>query len=69
MAKSLKLEIEDLEERIAPGIPVLITGLNSPQGTHTVTGPAAALGGTVNAFTHVVANGVMIANLDASFTC
>ena len=31
--KSLKLEIEDLEERIAPGV-VLTVGLNSPQGPH-----------------------------------
>ena len=69
MTKSLKLEIEDLEERIAPGI-VLTTGLNSPQGTNVVNGPAAATFGGVTAFTHVTVDGPGdIANLDVSFTC
>ncbi len=70
MMKSLKLEIEDLEERIAPGL-VLTTGLNSPQGTNTVNGPAAATGGAVTAFTQVISNvpGGDIANIDVSFTC
>ncbi len=65
---SLKLEIEDLEERIAPGL-VLTVGLNSPQGSHTVVGPDAAIGGAVTAFTHVTANGVMIDNIDVNFSC
>ena len=68
MAKSLKLEIEDLEERIAPGL-VLTVGLNSPEGSHTVNGPAAATGGAVNAFTHVTGAGVEIDNIDVSFVC
>ena len=70
MTKSLKLEIEDLEERIAPGL-VLTTGLNSPEGTHTVNGPAAATGGAVTAFTQVSANvpGGDIANLAVAFAC
>ena len=68
MTKSLTLEIEDLEERIAPGV-VLTVGLNSPQGSHTVVGPDAATGGAINAFTHVTNNGVMIDNIDVSFTC
>ena len=68
MAKSLKLEIEDLEERIAPGV-VLTVGLNSPQGSHTVVGPAAATGGAITAFTHVTQNGVMIDNIEVSFAC
>ena len=67
MTKSLKLEIEDLEERIAPGV-VLTVGLNSPQGSHTVVGPDAATGGAVTAFTNVSAN-TEIANIDVSFTC
>ena len=69
MAKSLKLEIEDLEERIAPGI-VLTTGLNSPQGTNVVNGPAAAAGGATIAFTHVTLDGPGdIANLEVSLAC
>ena len=68
MTKSLKLEIEDLEERIAPGL-VLTVGLNSPQGSHTVVGPAAATGGAINAFTHVTGAGVEIDNIEVDFTC
>ena len=68
MAKSIKLEIEDLEERIAPGL-VLTVGLNSPQGSHTVDGPAAATGGAVTAFTNVTNAGVVIDNIDVSFSC
>ena len=72
MTKSLKLEIEDLEERIAPGL-VLTTGLNSPDaiGVNTVNGPAAATAGAVTAFTQVVSHvpGGDIANLDVAFTC
>ncbi len=65
--KQLSLEIEELEERIAPGV-FLTVGLNSPQGSHTISGPAAATGGAVTAFTNVSAN-TMIANIDVSFTC
>ena len=70
MTKSLKLEIEDLEERIAPGL-VLTVGLNSPEGSHTVNGPAAATDGAIKAFTQVVSHvpGGDIANLDVAFTC
>ena len=68
MAKSLKLEIEDLEERIAPGL-VLTVGLNSPEGSTSVAGPDAATGGAVTAFTNVTAAGVEIDNVDVSFTC
>ena len=69
VTKSLKLEIEDLEERIAPSV-VLTVGLNSPQGSHTVVGPAAATGGAVNAFNHVsFINGVEIDNIDVAFNC
>ena len=68
MTKSLKLEIEDLEERIAPGV-VLTVGLNSPQGSHTVVGPAAATGGAITAFTAVTNNGVVIDNIEVDFTC
>ena len=64
---SLKLEIEDLEERIAPGV-VLTVGLNSPEGAHTVAGPDAAIGGAITAFTNVSANTV-IDNIDVDFTC
>ena len=66
MVKSLKLEIEDLEERIAPGV-VLTVGLNSPQGSHTVVGPPEATGGAITAFTHVTNNGVEIANIEVAF--
>ena len=70
MTKSLKLEIEDLEERIAPGL-VLTVGLNSPEGSHTVNGPAQATGGAVIAFTAVTSppHVVMIDNIDVAFTC
>ena len=70
MAKSLKLEIEDLEERIAPGIATLTVGILSPQGTHTVVGPAAATGGAVTAFTAIMTQGPGdIANVDIDITC
>ncbi len=56
MTKSLKLEIEDLEERIAPGI-MLVTGLNSAAGAHDVpasdTAGNAAAGGAATAFGNV----------------
>ena len=68
MRKSLNLEIEDLEERIAPGLGLTV-GLNSPQGSHVVEGPAAATGGAVTAFTAVTANGVEVDNIDVSFAC
>jgi hypothetical protein len=69
MSKFLKLEIEDLEERIAPGL-TLTVGLNSPQGTHTVVGPDAATGGAVTAFTAVSTSGPGdIANIDVNFVC
>ncbi len=64
----LKLEIEDLEERIAPGL-VLTVGLNSPEGAHTVNGPAQETGGAVTAFTNVTGAGVVIDNVDVSFDC
>ena len=64
MSKSLKLEIEDLEERIAPGVTLLV-GILSPQGTHTVFGPGAAAGGAETAFTAITVQGPgNIANVD-----
>lgn len=50
--KSLELQIEDLEERIAPGLPVLTT-----PGT-TVVGPEAALGGAATAVAAIEGAGV-----------
>ena len=49
----------------------LTTGLNSPQGTNVVAGPAPATGGAVTAFNLVVENvpGGDIANLEVSFAC
>lgn len=35
----------------------LTTGLNSPQGTHTVVAPEAATSGALNAFTQVTTKG------------
>ena len=69
MSKFLKLEIEDLEERIAPSVPVLTTGILSPQGTNTVVGPAAAAGGAATAFANITGAGVDIANVDFAFVC
>ncbi len=47
---------------------VLTVGINSPKGTHTVVGPAAATGGAVTAFTAVSTQGPGdIANIDVSF--
>ena len=67
MAKSLKLEIEDLEERIAPTL-TLTVGILSPEGTHTVQGPAQATGGAVTAFTAIATQGPGdIANVDIDF--
>ncbi len=69
MPKVLKLRIEDLEQRIAPGI-VLTTGLLSPQGSHDVSAPDAASGGAQTAFTNIVTKGPGdIANLSISFVC
>ena len=71
MRKSLKLEIEDLEERIAPGV-VLTVGINhfGPGGHHDVVGPAQATGGAVTAFTAVSTMGPgNIANIDVDFSC
>ena len=65
MAKSLKLEIEDLEERIAPGIATLTivaAGID-------VVGPAQATGGAVTAFTAVTDAGVEIGNIDVAIVC
>ncbi len=46
----------------------LTVGLNSPQGSTTVVGPAEATGGAVTAFTHVVVDGPgNIDNIDVSF--
>ena len=69
--KSLKLEIEDLEERIAPGL-ALTVGINhfGPGGHHVVAGPDAATGGAVTAFTAVSTMGPGdIANIDVGFAC
>ena len=63
MAKSLKLEIEDLEERIAPGVSLIIAAAGI-----TVAGPDAAIGGAVTAFTNVSAQ-TEIDNIDVSFEC
>ena len=68
MTKSLKLEIEDLEERIAPGV-TLTVGIISAAGPMDVVGPAEATGGAVTAFTAITGepNPVVIANVDAAF--
>ena len=68
MAKALKLEIEDLEERIAPSL-TLTVGINSPEGSHTVDGPAPSTGGAVTAFTAVTGAGVELANVDVNIVC
>ena len=47
--------------------PQLEVGLNSPQGSHTVVGPAEATGGAVTAFSAVTNAGVTIDNIDVSF--
>ena len=62
---SLKLEIEDLEERIAPTLT-----LTTPGG-HVVQGPDAATGGAVTAFTNVTAhtNAPAAHGLSLSFNC
>ncbi len=66
MSKSLKLEIEDLEERIAPGV-TLTVGIISAAGPMAVVGPAEATGGAVTAFTAITNAGVVIDNVDATF--
>ncbi len=50
---------------------VLTVGLNSPQGSHTVVGPAAATGGAVTAFTAITGEPqpVVIENVDIEFAC
>ena len=68
MKESLKLEIEDLEERIAPGIATLTVGIISASGPMDVVGPAAATGGAVTAFTNVSAH-TAIANIDVNIAC
>ena len=70
MTKSLKLEIEDLEERIAPGV-TLTVGIISAAGTTDIAGPSAATGGAVTAFTAITGppNPVVIANIDVAFGC
>ena len=60
--KSLKLEIEDLEERIAPGI----TTLTIIAAGIDVVGPAQATGGAITAFTAVTGAGVEIDNIDVT---
>lgn len=66
----LKLAIEDLEERIAPGVPVLTTGLiNDAAPDNTVVGPAAAAGGAATAVAAIVDAGVEIENLSFAFVC
>jgi hypothetical protein len=68
--ESIQLAIEDLEERIAPGVPVLTTGLiNDAAPDNTVVGPAAAAGGAATAVTAIVGAGVEIDNLDIAFVC
>ncbi len=69
-AKFLELKIEDLEERIAPGV-TLTVGIISAAGEMTVVGPAQATGGAVTAFTAITGepNPVTIANVDANFDC
>ncbi len=47
----------------------LTVALNSPQGSHTVVGPAEATGGAVTAFTNVTNAGVEIDNIDVAFVC
>ncbi len=71
MTKSLKLEIEDLEERIAPGLTLTVGQIHFGEaGHHVVNGPAAATGGAVIAFTAVTEMGPgEIANIDVGFTC
>ena len=68
MEKSLKLEIEDLEERIAPTV-TLTVGIISATGPMDVVGPAQATGGAVTAFTAVTGAGVELANVDVAFVC
>ncbi len=69
MTKSLKLEIEDLEERIAPTV-TLTVALLSPHfvAGMDVEGPAAATGGAVTAFTNVSAH-TTSANIDVLIEC
>ncbi len=68
--QTLKLEIEDLEERIAPGIITLTVGINSPQGTHTVVGPAAATPGALTAINAIMTQGPgSLANIDFALMC
>ncbi len=70
MAKTLKLEIEDLEERIAPGV-TLTVGIISAAGPMDVVAPTAATGGAVTAFTAITGepNPITIANIDVAFAC
>ncbi len=66
---SLKLEIEDLEERIAPGLTLTVGQIHFGEaGATVVEGPAAATGGAVTAFTNVSAH-TTIDNIDVSFAC
>ena len=67
---SLKLEIEDLEDRIAPGVIILTTGVLSPQGTNTVVGPSAATPGALTAINAIMTQGPgSIANVDFALVC
>ncbi len=45
----------------------LTVALNSPEGAHTVVGPAEATGGAITAFTAVTDAGVVIDNIDVAF--
>ena len=46
----------------------LEVGILSPEGSHTVVGPAEATGGAVTAFTQIVTQGPgSLENVDASF--
>ena len=65
MTKSLKLEIEDLEERIAPGIATLTIAAAGID----VVGPAQATDGASTAFGAVTGAGVVIDNIDVTITC
>lgn len=54
-----KLNMNELKNCVGgftPSPVVLITGLNSPNGTHLVHAPLQALPGAINAFTKVIQN-------------
>ena len=62
----------EMAEVVGSGVPTLVTGLRSPQGTHTVNGPLQSLGGAVTAFTNVSVKGAALeatSNLAFSVPC